>query len=208
VDLRDLTRFDEDADQLPLIGSVQDFPEFASGFPGTSIWHFGYKRGGWIKRIAGPEESNPWGRLTRLFFSYPLPFEIRGAFARTDTETGRRTVKGAFYRILDQSTDPDVIEYRSGEKSERPPRSFSPKQCVHRLLLPPRPLLRRSRVVVPEPFSRPNLVQLTKWQTGTTRLRTDLSRTAPGVRSKHQRGIVSSRQHYHVRHVIMKDLLA
>src|SRR5439155_9250782 len=86
---------------------------------GTSIWHFGYNRGGWIKRIAGPEQSNPWGRLTRLFFSYPLPFEIRGAFARTDTETGRRSVKGAFYRILDQSADPEVVEYRSGEKSER-----------------------------------------------------------------------------------------
>jgi hypothetical protein len=108
-----------DVDQLPLLGSVQDFPELASVFPGTSIWHFGYNRGGWIKRIAGPEQSNPWGRLTRLFFSYPLPFEIRGAFARTDTETGRRTVKGAFYRILDQSADPDVVEYRSGEKSER-----------------------------------------------------------------------------------------
>jgi hypothetical protein len=108
-----------DVDQLPLVGSLEDFPELASAFPGTSIWHFGYNRGGWIKRIAGPEQSNPWGRLTRLFFSYPLPFEIRGAFARTDTETGRRTIKGAFYRIVDQSTDPDVIQYRSGEKSER-----------------------------------------------------------------------------------------
>ena len=98
---------------------VDDFPELASAFPGTSIWHFGYNRGGWIKRIAGPEQSNPWGRLTRLFFSYPLPFEIRGAFARTDTETGRRTVKGAFYRVADQATDPDVVEYKSGEKSER-----------------------------------------------------------------------------------------
>ena len=108
-----------DADELPLVGSLADFPELVGVFPGTSIWHFGYNRGGWIKRIAGPEQSNPWGRLTRLFFSYPLPFEIRGAFARTDTETGRRTVKGAFYRILDQSADPSVVEYRSGEKSER-----------------------------------------------------------------------------------------
>lgn len=108
-----------DADQLPLVGSVSDFPELASAFPGTSIWHFGYNRGGWIKRIAGPEQSNPWGRLTRLFFSYPLPFEIRGQFARTDTETGRRTVKGAFYRIADQATDANVVEYKSGEKSER-----------------------------------------------------------------------------------------
>jgi hypothetical protein len=108
-----------DVDELPLVGSVEDFPELAMVLPGTSIWHFGYNRGGWIKRIAGPEQSNPWGRLTRLFFSYPLPFEIRGAFARTDTETGRRTVKGAFYRILDQSADPEVVEYRSGEKSER-----------------------------------------------------------------------------------------
>ena len=108
-----------DVDQLPLIGLIEDFPELASAFPGTAIWHFGYNRGGWIKRIAGPEQTNPWGRLTRLFFSYPLPFEIRGVFARTDTDTGRRTVKGAFYRIVDQSTDPDIIEYRSGEKSER-----------------------------------------------------------------------------------------
>jgi hypothetical protein len=108
-----------DVDQLPLVGSVEDFPELSSIFPGTSIWHFGYNRGGWIKRIAGPEQSNPWGRLTRLFFSYPLPFEIRGIFARTDTETGRRTVKAAFYRIADQATDPNVVEYKSGEKSER-----------------------------------------------------------------------------------------
>lgn len=108
-----------DVDQLPLVGLIEDFPELASVFPGTSIWHFGYNRGGWIKRIAGPEQSNPWGRLTRLFFSYPLPFEIRGAFARTDTESGRRTVKSAFYRIVDQSGDPEVVEYRSGEKSER-----------------------------------------------------------------------------------------
>lgn len=107
-----------DADGLPLVGNVSDFPELAPAFPGTSVWHFGYNRGGWIKRIAGPEQSNPWGRLTRLFFSYPLPFEIRGAFARTDTTTGRRTVKGAFYRILDQSADREVVEYRSGEKSE------------------------------------------------------------------------------------------
>ncbi len=108
-----------DVDQLPLVGRVEDFPELASTFPGTSIWHFGYNRGGWIKRIAGPEQSNPWGRLTRLFFSYPLPFEIRGAFARTDTETGRRTVKAAYYRIADQAADPAVVEYKSGEKSER-----------------------------------------------------------------------------------------
>jgi hypothetical protein len=108
-----------DVDQLPLVGLVSQYPGLDSIFPGTSIWHFGYNRGGWIKRIAGPEQTNPWGRLTRLFFSYPLPFEIRGALARTDTETGRRTVKGAFYRILDQSADTKVVEYRSGEKSER-----------------------------------------------------------------------------------------
>jgi hypothetical protein len=108
-----------DVDQLPLVGSVEDFPELTPIFPGTSIWHFGYNRGGWIKRIAGPEQSNPWGRLTRLFFSYPLPFEIRGIFARTDTETGRRTVKAAFYRIADQAADPNTVEYKSGEKSER-----------------------------------------------------------------------------------------
>src|SRR2546430_15816220 len=104
---------------LCFIVSLKDFSELATLFPGISIWHFGYNRGGWIKGIAGPKQSNPWGRLTRLFFSYPLPFEIRGAFARTDTESGRRTVKAAFYRIVDQSADPAVVEYRSGEKSER-----------------------------------------------------------------------------------------
>lgn len=109
-----------DEDGLPLIASLADIQELAEFLPGTSLWHFGYNRGGWIKPISGPEQTNPWGRLGRLFFSYPLPFEIYGEFARTDskTGTGRRTIKGAYFRLLEKSDDKAVIEYRSGEKSE------------------------------------------------------------------------------------------
>lgn len=107
-----------DVDGLPLKGTLDQFPELASTFPGTSVWHFGYNRGDWINRIAGPEQKNPWGRLGRLFFSYPLPFEIHGEFARTDTKDGRRTIKGAFYRLAEKSNDHDVIEHRMSEKSE------------------------------------------------------------------------------------------
>jgi len=67
--------FAED-DGLPLRGSLADFRELIDLLPGTSLWHFGYNRGGWIKPITGPAQSNPWGRLGRLFFSYPLPFGI------------------------------------------------------------------------------------------------------------------------------------
>jgi hypothetical protein len=102
-------------DNLPLIGPVADFAALRDKLPGTLVWHFGYNRGGWIKRIAGSEQTNPWGRLGRLFFSYPLPFEIRGEFARTDTATGHRTVKGAFYRISELPKE-DVV--RLGEKAE------------------------------------------------------------------------------------------
>ena len=87
--------------------------------PGTSLWHFGYNRGGWIKPIPGPAQNNPWGRLGRLFFSYPLPFGIVGEFARKDTTTGNRTIKGAYFRLLEQSKDEGTVEYHSGEKSEK-----------------------------------------------------------------------------------------
>lgn len=114
-----------DADDLPLIASLADFPELVSWLPGTSLWHFGYNRGGWINRIVGPEQKNPWGRLGRLFFSYPLPFEIRGVFARSDAEDGRRNIKGAFFRLLEKEGDTlandksrKYLEYRSPEKSE------------------------------------------------------------------------------------------
>ncbi|MGH9426350.1 MAG: hypothetical protein ACRD2L_08610, partial [Terriglobia bacterium] len=61
----------------------------------------------------------PAGRLGRLFFSYPLPLEIRGELARGDTPTGVRTIKGAYYRLLEErEADASVVEYRSGEKSE------------------------------------------------------------------------------------------
>jgi hypothetical protein len=109
-----------DEDGLPLVGSLADFEELIDILPGTSLWHFGYNRGGWIKRITGPAQSNPWGRLGRLFFSYPLPFEIYGDLARTDskTGTGRRNIKGAYFRLLEKSDDKPNVEYRSGEKSE------------------------------------------------------------------------------------------
>ena len=106
-------------DGLPLAARIADLPKLADGFPGTSIWQFGYNRGGWIKRISGPEQTNPWGRLGRLFFSYPLPFEVRGEFARADTKAGRRSVKGAFFRVVEKSDESKDIEYRSGEKRER-----------------------------------------------------------------------------------------
>lgn len=108
-----------DTDGLPLRGSIKDFEELKNVLPGTSLWHFGYNRGGWIKPITGPAQSNPWGRLGRLFFSYPLPFEIVGEFARTDVKNGRRNIKGAFFRLLEKSNDKEVIEYVSGEKSEK-----------------------------------------------------------------------------------------
>jgi hypothetical protein len=107
-----------DKDGLPLIGSLSDFEELAEVLPGTSLWHFGYNRGGWIKPITGPAQSNPWGRLGRLFFSYPLPFGIEGEFARTDSKTGYRNIKGAYFRLLEKSGDKTIIEYSSSEKSE------------------------------------------------------------------------------------------
>ena len=103
-------------DGLPLILNLNDVPEMRPYLPGTSVWHFGYYRGGWIKRISGPEQSNPWGRLGRLLFSYPLPATIEGKFARTDTENGRRTLTGAFYRM---ASDPERLEFAPAEKSEK-----------------------------------------------------------------------------------------
>jgi hypothetical protein len=107
------------SDGLPLVGRIEDFPKLREVLPGTSVYHFGYNRGGWIKRIAGPDQTNPWGRLGRLFFSYPLPFEVRGEFARTDSPNPKRTIKGAFYRIVERSDESNGIQYRSGEKRER-----------------------------------------------------------------------------------------
>jgi len=102
------------SDFLPVVASLRDFSDLRAMLPGTAVWHFGYSRGGWIKPIAGPEQSNPWGRLGRLFFSYPLPFYVRGELARTDTITGQRLLKGAFFRLLES----DAVEYASGERSE------------------------------------------------------------------------------------------
>lgn len=106
-----------DADGYPLRASTQAFPSLAQALPGTSIWHFGYTRGDWLKTAVGTHQDTPAGRFGRLFFSYPLPFEIRGEFARGDTVSGMRTVKGAYFRLLEDRRDA-VVEYRSGEKSE------------------------------------------------------------------------------------------
>lgn len=105
-----------DQDGLPLILNLNDVPEMRSYLPGTSVWHFGYYRGGWIKRISGPEQSNPWGRLGRLLFSYPLPASIEGKFARTDMDNGRRTLTGAFFRM---ASAPEKLEFAPAEKSEK-----------------------------------------------------------------------------------------
>jgi hypothetical protein len=111
-------------DGLPLVSERRDFPELAEHLPGTSIWHFGYDKGKWIRRITSPGQNNPWGRMGRLFFSYPLPFRIRGEFARDDSTTGSRQIKGAFYRMF-ESTDGlfdqregAPLEYRTSEKRE------------------------------------------------------------------------------------------
>lgn len=107
------------ADGFPLIDNQDSVPSISHFFPGTSIWHFGYTRGSWLKTAVGTHQDTPAGRLGRLFFSYPLPFEIRGELARGDTPMGVRTIKGAYYRLLeDRSGDAAVVEYRSGEKSE------------------------------------------------------------------------------------------
>jgi hypothetical protein len=103
-------------DGLPLILDLRDYSEMRPYFPGTSVWHFGYFRGGWIRRITGPEQSNPWGRLGRLLFSYPLPATIEGKFARTDMENGHRTLTGAFFRM---ASDPQKLELAPAEKSEK-----------------------------------------------------------------------------------------
>lgn len=107
------------SEQLPLKGNVADFANLKDIFPGTSIWHFGYARGDWLKSTVGTHQDSPTARFGRLFFSYPLPFEIHGEFARGDTASGMRNVKGAYFRLLeDRSGSEAVVEYRSGEKSE------------------------------------------------------------------------------------------
>lgn len=109
-----------DHDGLPMIGKLADFPELASVLPGTSLWHFGYDRGTWVKTGFFTHQDTPAGRLGRLFFSYPLSFEIHGEFARGETKTGKRTIKGAYFRLLEEkSGDKAVVEYRTGEKSEK-----------------------------------------------------------------------------------------
>jgi len=103
-------------DDLPIILDLADLPVLRDHFPGTSVYHYGYYRGGWIKRIAGPEQSNPWGRLGRLLFSYPLPLTIEGKFARTDSDSGRRTLTGAYFRM---SAEPQKLELAPAQKSEK-----------------------------------------------------------------------------------------
>ncbi len=101
-------------DGFPFREKLTEFPALKDLLPGTAVWHFGYSRGGWIKAIAGPEQTNPWGRLGRLFFSYPLPFSVRGELARTDSTSGQRLLKGAFFRLIESES----VEYSSGERSQ------------------------------------------------------------------------------------------
>ena len=108
-----------DQDGLPLTDQVSNYAVLIDGLPGTSIWHFGYDRGDWVKTAVGTHQDTPAGRLGRLLFSYPLPFQIQGQLARGDTETGSRTVKGAFFRLIDdRASSKNIVEYRTGEKSE------------------------------------------------------------------------------------------
>lgn len=112
-------RWFADQDGLPLVGQVSDYPALKDALPGTSIWHFGYDRGDWVKTAVGTHQDTPAGRLGRLLFSYPLPFRIQGQLARGETETGSRTVKGAFFRLVDDRIgSKSAVEYRTGEKSE------------------------------------------------------------------------------------------
>lgn len=105
--------FAED-DSLPLRGFLADHPRLQDVLPGTIVYHFGYHRSRWIKRIVGPEQTNPWGRLGRMFFSYPLPFRVVGEMARGDEGT-HRDIVGAYYRLVSQSqkkTANSPVEYR------------------------------------------------------------------------------------------------
>lgn len=104
-----------DLDGLPLTVRQTDLIDKAF-LPGTSVWHFGYHRGGWIKRITGPEQSNPWGRLGRLFFSYPLPFEVHGDLARGD-EGKYRSITSPFHRLLKEKSKGET--YFAPEKREQ-----------------------------------------------------------------------------------------
>lgn len=107
-------RWFSDLDGLPFTARQSDFPELTAFLPGTSAYHFGYMRGDWINKVVGPAQNNPWGRLGRLFFSYPLPFEIQGELARAD-EGHKRTIRGAYFRLIENEK---IVEYRTGEKSE------------------------------------------------------------------------------------------
>lgn len=108
-----------EADRSPLVVRLSDLPaEIQPAFPGTSIWHFGFQRGGWIKRITGPEQTNPWGRLGRLFFSYPLPFEIHGALARGDDGKYRRRITSPYHRLV-EATEKKKVDYFVPEKREQ-----------------------------------------------------------------------------------------
>lgn len=108
------------ADGLPMLGTRLDFPDLFNSLPGVLLWHFGYDRGDWIRTSVRTHQDSPAGRLGRLFFSYPLPFQIHGEFARGESESGTRTIKGAFFRLTeDRTSGKSITEYRTGEKSEK-----------------------------------------------------------------------------------------
>lgn len=46
-------RWFADQDGLPLTDQVSNYPALSDALPGTSIWHFGYDRGDWVKTAVG-----------------------------------------------------------------------------------------------------------------------------------------------------------
>ena len=103
-----------DSDGFPFRGSLKSLPRLKEMLPGTAVWHFGYSRGGWIKAIAGPEQSNPGADWPTFSSPIPSPFTSGASWRETDSPKGQRLLKGAFFRLLES----EAVEYSSGERSE------------------------------------------------------------------------------------------
>lgn len=104
-------------DKLPLVVRTNDIIDIHPYIPGTAIFHYGYHRSDWINVVKNPEQKNPWGRLARLFFSYPLPFVLQGQMARSDYKDPKRTLKGSFFRLTDKSNDKNTMDLVLPEKT-------------------------------------------------------------------------------------------
>ena len=108
-----------DEDGLPLKGSLADFEELVDILPGTSLWHFGYNRAGRINPIKGAAQSNPYGRLGRLFFSYPLPFGITRSLHVQIRKLGIKLLKVVIFGYLNNQaleTLSNIIPEKNPEK--------------------------------------------------------------------------------------------